>query len=366
MNKRDYYEVLGVSKDASLQDIKKAYRKLARKYHPDHNKEEGSDEKFREVQEAYEVLSDETKRKAYDQHGHAGTEGFSAGDMSGMGGFGSYGFDDMHFDMGDIFNQFFGGSAGFDFGTRRSSRKRNTKQKGADLKYKVRLNFMEAMEEQNISIKISRDVSCEKCSGTGSKTNKMKDCDTCGGAGQVKRMQDSFLGRIAMVTECPDCESRGRIPEENCPDCNGAGIVNKEEDFKLKIPAGAYDGMTLRFGGGGNVPPGGGESGDLYVELMVEPHEQFERRGDDIYSEVSVDIPTAVLGGKTKVQTILGDVDLKIPAGTQSGTVFKLKRKGAPVIGHPSRRGDHYVKVNVHIPEKLSKEEKKIWEMLKK
>ena len=359
MSKRDYYEILGVSKDASSQDIKKAYRKLARKYHPDHNKEDGSDEKFREVQEAYEALSDESKRKAYDQHGHAGTEGFSTAG-GGMGG-----FDDMHFDMGDIFNQFFGGSA--DFGAQRSSRgRRRTQQRGRDLKYKVRLSFMEAMEEQNISINISRDVSCEKCSGTGSKTSKLKNCETCEGIGQVKRMQDSFLGRIAMVTDCPDCEGKGRIPEENCNECKGMGVTNKKEDFKLKIPAGAYDAMTLRFGGGGNVPPGGGEPGDLYVELMVDPHESFERRGDDIYSEVSVDVPTAVLGSTEKVQTILGEVSLKIPAGIQSGEVFKIKRKGAPVIGHPSRRGDHYVKVNVHIPEKLSKEERKIWEMLKK
>ncbi len=358
MEKRDYYEILGVGKESTLQEIKKAYRKLAREYHPDHNKEEGADGKFREVQEAYEVLSDESKRKAYDQYGHAGTEGFFSG--GGSEGYQSY----EGFDMGDIFNQFFAGNDnfGFNFGGQRQRRE----EKGTDLRYKVKLDFMESMEEQNISIDISRDILCEKCSGTGSKGGKLKTCETCGGSGQVRKIQDSFLGRVALVSPCSECKGKGKIPEEICTECKGRGIENKKEKFKLKIPAGAYDGMTLRFGGGGNYTTGSEIPGDLYVELGVEPHEHFERRGGDIHSKISIDVPTAVLGAIESIDTVLGPVDLKIPAGTQSGSIFKIKGKGSPVVGHPSRRGDHYVKINVEIPEKISRQERKIWEMLKK
>jgi molecular chaperone DnaJ len=361
MDKRDYYEVLGVDKGATLQEIKKAYRKLARKYHPDHNKDDGADAKFREVQEAYEVLSDESKRKAYDQYGHAGTEGF----FSQGAGYEYPGFDSSHFDMGDIFSQFFGGGRdfGFDFGGAPRSRK---SEMGSDLRYKVKLNFMESMEEQNISIEVNRDIPCESCSGTGSKSGKTKTCPTCGGSGQVRKVQDSFLGRVSLVSTCPDCKGKGQIPEDVCKTCKGKGTVNIKEKVKLKIPAGAYDGMTLRFGGGGNYSTGGGTPGDLYVELMVEPHEIFERRGDDIHSQISVDTATAVLGDTFEVDTVVGKVKLKIPAGTQPGSVFRVSRKGSPVVGHPSRRGDHYVKINVEIPEKLSREERKIWGMLKK
>ena len=363
MDKRDYYEVLGVNKDATLQEIKKAYRKLARKYHPDHNKDDDADAKFREVQEAYEVLSDESKKKAYDQYGHAGTEGF----FSQGGGYESHGFDSSHFDMGDIFSQFFGGDRdfGFDFGERPRSRRRKS-ETGSDLRYKVKLDFMESMEEQDISIDVNRDLPCEDCSGTGSESGKTKTCPTCGGSGQVRKVQDSFLVRVSLVSNCPDCEGKGQVPEEVCKACKGGGTFNKKEKVKLKIPAGAYDGMTLRFGGGGNHPQGGGTPGDLYVELVIEPHEIFERRGDDIHSQISIDAATAVLGDTVAVDTVVGKVNLKIPAGTQPGSVFRIGRKGSPVVGHPSRRGDHYVKVNVEIPEKLSREERKIWNMLKK
>lgn len=359
MEKRDYYEVLGVSKDASIQDIKKAYKKLARKYHPDHNKGEDSSAKFKEVQEAYETLSDEKKRQAYDQYGHAGTQGFGGGGDTGGYHQGFGGFDDMPFDMGDIFEQFFGGGA-------RRSRRTRRETRGADLRYKVKLSFMESMQEQEISINIGRDTSCEKCSGTGSEDGKLKDCSTCGGVGQVKRVQDSFLGRVSFVSDCPDCEGKGKVAENLCKECGGKGVESKKEEVKVKVPAGAYDGMTLRFGGGGNHPAGGGEPGDLYVELSVEPHEIFERRGDDIYSRKSIDAPIATLGDVIPVETVWGDVKLKIPAGTQPGTIFKIKRKGAPVVGHPSRRGDHYVQVDVEIPEKVSRQDRKLWEELRK
>jgi molecular chaperone DnaJ len=355
MEKRDYYEVLGVKKDSTLQEIKKAYKKLAKKYHPDHNKNGDSDAKFKEVQEAYENLSDEGKRKAYDQYGHAGTEGFNPG---GAGGYEYADFGGTPFDMGDIFSQFFGQ------GFTRQRQKRNGK--GSDLRYKVKMDFLESMEEQEIVINIQRDVPCKKCDGSGSKTGKKKECPTCGGVGQVKKVQDSFFGRMAFVSECPDCQGTGKVPEDVCSECNGSGVRNEKEEVKMKIPAGAYDGMTLRFGGGGNYPAGGGEPGDLFVELSIDPHEVFERRGDDIYSIQSIDIVTAVLGGEVSVDTVSGKVTLKVPAGTQSGTIFKIKRKGVPVVGHPSRRGDHYVRLDILIPKKLSRQERKLWEELRK
>ncbi len=360
MEKKDYYEVLGIDKNASTQDIKKAYKKLARKYHPDHNKSEDSSAKFKEVQEAYETLSDEKKRAAYDQYGHAGTQGFAPGGGASYQNFS--GFDDMPFDMGDIFNQFFGG--GFTSRSRGSRSRRP--QRGADLKYQVKMDFMESMHEQEISIKVNRDKSCEKCSGTGSKSGKLKNCDTCGGVGQVKRTQDSFLGRMSFISDCPDCGGKGKVAENLCEECKGSGVKGTKEDVKLKIPAGAYDGMTLRFGGGGNYPTGGGEPGDLYIEVLIEPHEIFERRGDDIYSKKYIDIPTAVLGDVVSVETVWGDVRLKVPGGTESGTIFKIKRKGAPVVGHPSRRGDHYVQLDIEVPKRISRKERKLWEELRK
>ena len=357
MEKRDYYEVLGVGKESSLQEIKKAYKNLAKKYHPDHNKSSDAESKFKEVQEAYENLSDDSKRKAYDQYGHAGTEGFNPG---GGGGYGYSDFGGVPFDMGEIFNQFFGG----EFTSNRSRRSRNGR--GSDLRYQVKMDFMETIEDQEIMINVTRDVPCEKCSGTGSENGKLKTCPTCEGVGQVKRVQDSFLGRMSFVSECPDCLGKGKVAENLCTDCNGSGIKSEKEQVKLKIPAGAYDGMILKFGGGGNYPSGGGEAGDLYVELLIDPHGLFERRGDDIYSKESIEIATAVLGDVISVETVHGSVKLKIPAGTQSGTIFRIKRKGMPVVGHPSRVGDHYVQVDVKIPQKISRQERELWEKLRK
>lgn len=358
MEKKDYYDVLGINKDASTQDIKKAYKKLARKYHPDHNKSEDSSAKFKEVQEAYETLSDEKKRAAYDQYGHAGTQGFAPGG----GGANYQDFGDMPFDMGDIFDQFFGGG----FTSRSRGGRSRRAQRGADLKYQIKMDFMDSMKEQEVTIKVKRDGSCEKCSGTGSKSGKLKNCETCGGVGQVKRTQDSFLGRMSFISDCPDCGGKGKVAESLCEECKGRGVKETQEDVKIKIPAGAYDGMTLRFGGGGNHPAGGGEPGDLYVEIIIEPHEIFERRGDDIYSRQSIAIPTAVLGDVVSVNTVWGDVKLKVPAGTESGTIFKIKRKGAPVVAHPSRTGDHYVQLDIEVPKRISREERKLWEQLRK
>lgn len=356
MEKRDYYEVLGISKSASEKEIKKAYRKLAKQYHPDVNKEVDASEKFKEVQEAYEVLSDTSKRSAYDQFGHAGTQGFGAG--------GANGFDfnqGAPFDMGDIFNTFFGGgfSENFGFSTGGSRQAR-----GNDLRYRIRLDFMEAIKGGEYELSVDREVGCKNCDGTGSETKKTKECSECKGQGRVQRVQQSILGQMAFVTECDACHGSGQVPEKECKECHGRGITVETQKVKVKVPAGAYDGMVLRFRGSGSEGRLGVESGDLFIELEVEPHENFERRGFDIYATEEISVYSAVLGDTLEVETVQGKVKLKIPQGTQSGTVFMLKDKGAPVIGREGENGDHYVKVNVDIPRKLSKNEKKLWEEL--
>jgi molecular chaperone DnaJ len=357
MSKRDYYEILGISKDSKKEDIKKAYRKLVKKYHPDVNKEDGADGKFKEVQEAYEVLSDDTKRKAYDQYGHAGTEGFNSG--GGFNGYSSYG--GAPFDMGDIFSSIFGGGMGgfgFDFDDREKKRGNI----GEDLRYRIKMSFKESIQGAEYEIKIRRNVACDRCGGTGSDTGKRKTCDVCGGSGRERKVQNSFLGQIAVMSECHKCHGLGTIPEKVCSKCGGTGVEATTENVKIKIPKGAYDGMILRFRDGGNVGLEG--SGDLYIEIEVEPSNKFERRGNDLYSIESIPVHTAVLGGNVEVGTVEGSIKLKIPKGTQSGTVFKIKGEGAPVLGRDTVSGDLYVRVDVKIPDKLNREEKKLWEKL--
>lgn len=362
MTKRDYYEVLGVSKDAKKEDIKRAYRRLVKKYHPDVNKEADAEEKFKEIQEAYEVLSDDAKRQAYDQYGHAGTQGFDP--RSGNGGGFDYTYGGAPFDMGDIFNTFFGGSDfGFDFGFGQQTARRQRVSRGEDIRYRMRFTFEEAMKGGEFNVRIKRKVKCSQCNGTGSSTGKRKTCDVCKGTGRERRLQNSFLGQISVMTECSKCGGLGTIPESVCSKCGGTGLESKTEDMKIKIPAGAYDGMVLRFREGGNAALDG-EYGDLYIELEVEPSEKFDRRGNDLYSVESIPIHTAVLGGTVEVETIDGKVKLKIPAGTQPGTIFKIKGKGAPILRKENARGDLYVKVNVDIPKRLKKEEKRLWEEL--
>lgn len=366
MEKRDYYEILGVKKDASKEELKKAYRKLVKKHHPDVNKEEDAEEKFREVQEAYETLSDDGKRSAYDQYGHAGTAGFNPG-----GGEGAYQYQGAPFDMGDIFNTFFGGGGGFggggfgfDFSQAQGSRGGAREDVGADIRYRVRVSFQEAMNGGDYDIKIKREVKCEECDGTGSKDGKKKECPTCKGTGQERQVRNTILGQMAVMSTCSECGGTGQVIEDPCEECNGRGIQAKGETVTVKIPAGAYDGMTLRFRGGGNAGRNNGTSGDLYIEIEVEASEKFERRGNDIYSQESIPVHTAVLGDTIEVETIFKAVKLKIPKGTQPGTIFKLKGKGCPVFNEEDKRGDHYVRVNVDVPTRLSKKEKKIWEEL--
>ncbi|KKR05611.1 MAG: Chaperone protein DnaJ [candidate division WS6 bacterium GW2011_GWF2_39_15] len=360
MEKRDYYEVLGISKGADEKEIKKAYRKLAKQYHPDVNKEADAEQKFREVQEAYEVLSDTSKRSAYDQYGHAGTEGFNPGSGNGFSGFD---FGGSPFDMGDIFGQFFGGNMG-DFGFNMGGGSRQRDFRGNDLRYKIRLDFMEAINGGEYQINVDREVECEKCKGTGSDTGKTKTCPTCKGQGRVQKVQQSILGRMAFVTECDACNGSGQVPEKVCTKCDGNGVQRATEKVKIKIPKGAYDGMVLRFRGSGSAGRSGYETGDLFVELEVEPHEKFERRQNDIYSEEDISVKTAVLGGTVLIETVDGNVNLKIPAGTQPGTIFRVKDKGVHILGNESKRGDQYVRINVDIPKKLTKKERELWEKM--
>jgi len=358
MAKKEFYKILGVSEDASKEEIKKAYRKLVKKYHPDMNKEDGAEGKFKEVQEAYEVLSDESKREAYDQYGQAGTAGFEPG-----GGFNGFNNQGAPFDMGDIFGSFFGGGGDFGFGMGGQGQTRD--DRGADIRYRVNLSFMEAMEGGEFDIGIRRDIPCEHCDGTGSETKKTKKCTKCDGQGRVRTVRNTMLGQMSVVGVCDMCQGKGEIPEEKCKVCGGIGTESEEKTMKIKIPAGAYDGMTLRFRAGGNAGRRNGTPGDLYIEVEVEPSEEFERRGSDIYSTQEVSVYTAVLGDTIKVNTIHGEVKLKIPKGTQPSTVFRIEDKGAPVLGKEDQTGDHYVKVDVEIPKRLSRKEKKLWEEMK-
>ncbi len=358
MEKRDYYEILGVDKKASAAEIKKAYRKLVKKYHPDVNKDAGAEDKFKEIQEAYETLSDESKRSAYDQYGHAGTAGFNPG-----GGGGYTDFGGAPFDMGDIFSSFFGGDSGFgfDFGGQRGPRQ----DIGSDIRYRIRLSFLEAMKGGEYKIRIKREERCSKCNGTGSKSGKKKECPVCKGSGQQQQVRNTIFGQMAMMSTCQNCGGSGEVVDDPCDKCKGSGVENIEESFNIKVPAGAYDGMVLRFRGGGNAGRNGGAVGDLYIEIEVEASNEFERRGNDIYSEMSISVYTAVLGDTVLVKTIFEDVKLKIPKGTQPGTIFRLRGKGAHVFNSEKERGDHYVRINIDIPTRLSREEKELWEELK-
>lgn len=373
MAKRDYYEVLGISKSASKAEIKKAYRKLAKELHPDRNKAVDAEEKFKEVKEAYEVLSDEQKRSAYDQFGHAGTEGFGGagngfGGASGFGGFENMG--DMS-DLNDIFQQFFGGGfSGFDFSGARQgngSVRRNTATRGADLEVNLKILFMDAVFGTRKTINYKRQNTCSKCNGSGAeKDSDKKTCETCKGQGQVIKVQQAFLfGSVRTAVVCPDCHGEGEVITKKCAKCNGEGRIEGTEQFTLKIPPGIPDGVTLRFKDRGNAGKKGGNFGDLYINIEIEPDERFERRGNDIYSEMEIDTATAALGDKIPVPTVHGDIKLKIPAGTQPEKVFKLSDKGGPKF-QGRGNGDHYVKIKVHVPEKISSVEKQLWEQLKK
>lgn len=347
--KRDYYEVLGIEKAATDADIKKAFRTLAKQYHPDVNQDDKTAEaKFKEINEAYEVLSDSQKRAQYDQYGHAGM------DPNGFGGFGG-GFGD--FDMGgigDIFESFFGGAGGFG----RSSRSKNGPQKGTDLKYSMEITFENAAFGVEKEISISRMEACGTCQGTGAKpgTNP-STCQHCSGTGQVQYKQSTPFGQFINAKTCDVCRGEGKINPNPCTACNGKGKVKKNVKMKINIPAGIDDGQTISMRGEGEPGTKGGPSGDLYVTIRVKPHALFKRQGNDVICEMPITFVQAALGGELEVPTLDGKVKYTIPEGTQTGAVFRLKTKGIPFL-RGGGRGDQYVKVEIEVPKKLNDRQK--------
>nr|WP_263325674.1 molecular chaperone DnaJ [Neobacillus sp. Marseille-Q6967] len=345
MSKRDYYEVLGVSKGASKDEIKKAYRKLSKKYHPDINKEPDAAEKFKEIAEAYEVLSDDQKKAHYDQFGHTDpNQGFGGGADFG-GGFG--GFE-------DIFNTFFGGGGG----TRR--RDPNAPRQGADLQYTMTISFEEAAFGKETDIEIPREETCETCNGSGAKPGtKPETCKHCNGSGQLNVEQNTPFGRIVNRRTCNHCNGTGKEIKHKCSTCGGAGKVRKRKKIHVKIPAGIDDGQQLRIAGQGEGGINGGPSGDLYIVFHVREHEFFERDGDDVYCEMPITFVQASLGDDIEVPTLHGKVKVKVPAGTQTGTKFRLKGKGIPnVRGYGV--GDQHIIVRIITPTKLTDKQKQL------
>ncbi|MCU0796854.1 MAG: molecular chaperone DnaJ [Akkermansiaceae bacterium] len=347
MANRDFYEVLGVAKDASPEEIKKAYRKLAVKFHPDKNPgDAAAEEKFKELGQAYEVLSDADKRAAYDRYGHAA--------FTGGGGFGGGGGGGFHDPM-DLFSQVFGGAfgGGFEefFGGGR--RQRSGKQRGSDLRYDLEISLEEAAKGVEKELEIEHHAACGTCNATGSKSGGgARTCSTCGGRGVVARQAGIFIQQ----TTCPECRGTGETIADPCPDCRGEGRVTKASRIKIRIPAGVEDGTRLRSSGNGDAGVRGGGAGDLYVFLHVKAHDVFEREGSDLYCKVPLRFTTAALGGELEVPTLDGKASIKIPAGTQGGTLFRLRERGMTTLSS-GRKGDLHVEVQVEVPTRLSAEQ---------
>ena len=358
MEKRDYYEVLGVSKSADATEIKKAYRKLALKYHPDKNPgDKEAEEKFKEAAEAYDVLSNEEKRHRYDQFGHAGVGG------AGQGGFGGgMSMDDIFSQFGDIFGSF-GGFSGFGgFGGGRGSRRVN---RGTNLRVKVKMSLQEIATGIEKKIKVKKYVACQHCNGTGARDGKSySTCSTCKGSGQVTRVQNTILGAMQTTSTCPTCEGEGKIINEKCTFCNGEGVLMSEEVISINIPAGVAEGMQLSLSGKGNAARRGGVNGDLIVLIEEEEHPELVRDGNDLLYNVFIGYPEAVLGETVEIPTIEGKVKVKIEAGTQPGRILCLRGKGLPDVNGYGK-GDLLAKVNVWIPKNLSKDEKKLVEKMR-
>ncbi|MGB5492475.1 MAG: molecular chaperone DnaJ [Woeseiaceae bacterium] len=343
MAKRDYYEVLGLSKSATADEIKKAYRRLAMKHHPDRNKDDdGSEARFKEAKEAYEVLKDDEKRAAYDRFGHDGVRGAAGG----AGGFGAEGFGDI---FGDVFGDIFGGG-------RRGAGPQVFR--GADLGYELRLDLEKAVAGDNVTIDVPTQVSCETCNGSGAKKgSEPVQCSTCGGVGQV-RMQQGFF---SIQQTCPACKGAGTTISDPCQDCHGRGRIRKTRTLAVKVPAGVDDGDRIRLSGEGEAGRNGGPPGDLYVEIRVNPHKIFERDGSNLSCEVPVSIAAATLGGEVELPTLDGNVALKIPSGTQSGKVFRLRGKGVRTV-RDARVGDLFAQVAVETPVNLTAEQRELLE----
>jgi molecular chaperone DnaJ len=354
---KDYYKILGVDKNASQDEIKKAFRKKAHKLHPD--KESGDEEKFKRVNEAYQVLGDEEKRKKYDQFGSAafgggagggrgaGGAGFGGFDFSGGGGFG---------DLGDIFEEMFGGGGGF-AGARGGARTK----RGQDIKMDLDLTFEESIFGVNKEVTVNKSTSCERCAGTGAEPGTdMRTCPSCGGKGFEVRQQRTVLGTMQSKAACQNCEGEGEVPEKECETCDGYGVSKEKQTIEVTIPAGINEGDTLRVRGQGEAVKGG-QTGDLYIQIHILPDKRFEREGRNVVSEIDIGFTQAALGDTVEVETLKGSVDLKIPAGTQSGTKFRLDGKGVPT---KRGRGDQIVIANVKTPENLTRKQKKLMKEL--
>ena len=350
--KRDYYEVLGVSKGASDDEIKRAYRKLAKKYHPDLNKEPDAADKFKEVNEAYEILSDPQKRQNYDQFGFAGNDPNGFGGFSGASGFG--GFD-------DIFSSFFGGGTGGFGGSTRASR---GPQKGNDRFMRMNVSFMDACFGKTETINLTVDEPCPHCHGTGAETpNDVVTCPDCHGSGVVEMIQSTMFGRIRTQSECPKCHGSGKYVRKACHVCNGTGYERNRSSVDVKLPAGISSGQQLRVAGKGERGVNGGPNGDLYIEVNVEPHKYFTRNGKDILLDIPVSAVDATLGTTIEVPTIFGDVSMKIPAGTQDGARLRLKGKGVVDI-RSGKQGDQLCTVRIKVDTDLTRKEKELYKQL--
>ena len=363
--KRDYYEVLGVNKNATDDELKKAYRKLAKKYHPDANPDnkKEAEEKFKEVNEAYETLSDPQKRRMYDQFGADGPQGFGGGQGPfGQGGYYSYsssgfnGFDDFG-DLGDIFSSFFGGG----FGGRSSSRKQNGPRKGADLNLRMEITFEQAFSGVEKEITVTRDEICDHCHGTGAKPGtSVTKCTMCNGTGQVTQVQNTILGQMQTRRTCTACHGTGEVIKEPCEICHGRGTVRKQPRIKVKIPAGIDDNQTVVLRGEGEPGQKGGPKGDLYITVRIKKHSIFTRNGNNVMCEVPITITQATLGADLEIPMVNGTkVSYKIPDGTQTGTKFVIRNKGFKSV-NSSSIGDFVFTVNVQTPKKLTKEQREL------
>jgi molecular chaperone DnaJ len=360
MAKRDYYEVLGVAKGAAVDEIKKSYRKIAMQFHPDRNPgNKEAEEKFKEAAEAYDVLSTPDKRAQYDRFGHAGLGG--SGGFGGQGGPGGMRMEDIFQNFGDIFgNDMFGGmfGGGGGGGRRQGSR-------GANLRIKLRVDFMEIANGANKKIKVKKHITCQQCSGSGAKDKgAIQTCSGCGGSGQVRRVTNTFLGQMQTVTTCPTCNGEGSIITQKCGNCKGEGRVYGEETLSLDIPAGVQDGMQLSMHGRGNAGERGGPPGDLLLLVEEEKHEHLTRHELDVVYQLHISFPEAVLGMQTEVPTIDGKAKIKVPPGTQSGKIFRLKGKGFPAF-QSYEKGDELIEVNIWSPQTLTHEEREMMEKLK-
>ena len=353
-DKRDYYDVLGVSKNASKDDIKSAYRKLAKKYHPD-NKETGDEAKFKEIQEAYDILYDDQKRSTYDQFGHAAFE--QAGSNPGAnpfqgGGFGGFG------DLGDIFNQFFGGG----------SRQRGNPtgpRRGNDVIKRVKIDFMDAINGRDIEIPIEVDEQCPTCHGTGAASpSDVQQCSQCQGRGYVSVRRQSLFGAVTSQETCPTCGGTGKIIKEKCKDCGGKGYIHKKKNIKVHVPPGIKEGQQIISRGNGERGYNGGPNGDLYIEILVKEHSYFKREGNDIELDIPLDFADACLGCKIDVPTVYGDMTLTIPAGSQPNQVLRMKGCGVKDL-RSGKPGDQYVKLNIKVPTSLTKKQKELLEGFK-